>query len=115
MAENQGLFATSLKRTNKQIKDDRADAIIKKTKMNFGRMVEDLKMELDSMIVERENLTDLSPTDAKSLVLASDFNEKDFIEKDLELSYKIRETEIRLKIATDRFETLFGTKPTGNV
>lgn len=53
-------------------------------------------------------MLDLSPTDATSLVLASDFDAKNYVEKDLELGVKIRNLEIKLEIATKRYAYLFG-------
>ena len=51
---------------------------------------------------------DLSPTNAQSLILASDFNSSDYVEKDIDLGIKIRNTEITLEIARKRYQYLFG-------
>jgi hypothetical protein len=59
---------------------------------------------------EQENMLDLSPTDAQSLVLASDFDSANYVEKELELGVKIRNEEIRLEIAQKRYDYLFGGK-----
>ena len=53
-------------------------------------------------------MLDLSPTDALSLVLASDFDSKAYVEKDIELGVKIRNAKIKLEIAKQRFNYLFG-------
>ncbi len=105
----QGAFAESLKRSNKQIRNDRAQAITEDTELIYKRTIEDLELNLRKMKRERENMLDLSPTNAQSLVLASDFNSGDYVEKDLELGVKIRNTEIKLEIAQAQFKHLFAT------
>jgi len=57
---------------------------------------------------ERENMLDLSPSHAQSLVLASDFNSDEYVKKDIELGVKIRNDEIKLEIAKKQYEYLFG-------
>lgn len=73
---NVGAFVASLKRNNKQIRDDRATAIAEDTEVLYKRKVEDLELSIRKMQREQENMLDLSPTNAQSLVLASDFNSK---------------------------------------
>ena len=53
-------------------------------------------------------MLDLSPTHADSLVLASDFNAKQYVTKDLEIAVKIRNLEIKQELAKKRYEYLFG-------
>jgi len=57
---------------------------------------------------EREAMLDLSPTSADSLVLASDFDSKSFVNKDIDLGVKIRNLEIKFDIAKERYDYLFG-------
>jgi hypothetical protein len=104
----QGAFIASLKRNNKQIRDDRATAIAEDTQLIFRREIEDLQINIKRMKRERDNMLDLSPTNAQSLVLASDFDSKTYVEKDLELGIKIRNAEIKLEIAQKRYTLLFG-------
>lgn len=103
-----GAFIDSLKRNNKQIRDDRATAIAEDTQLVYKREIEDLEINIRKMKREQENMLDLSPTDARSLVLASDFDSKDYVNKDLELGVKIRNAEIKLEIAKKRYVYLFG-------
>lgn len=102
-----GAFFASLVRNNKKIRADRAQAIQEDCQMLFKREVEDLTLEIKKLRREREAMLDLSPTTADSLVLASDFNSKQFVEKDLELGVKIRNLEIKLEIAQSRYNVLF--------
>ena len=102
-----GAFIASLKRNNKQIRDDRAMAIVTTAELKYRRKVEDLELKIVEMERELENMLDLSPTNAQSLTLASDFNADDYIGKDLEVAVKIRNERIRLDVAKERFEHLF--------
>lgn len=106
--ENVGAFFSSLKRNNKQIRTDRAQAISEDTEIVYKRSVEDLQLMIKKMKRELENMLDLSPTNAQSLILASDFNSTDYVTKDIDLGVKIRNSEIKLEIAQKRYNYLFG-------
>lgn len=102
-----GAFGDSLRRNNKKIREDRAIAIIEGAEMTYKRTVEDLEVEMKQVIRERESMLDLSPTDANSLMLASDFDVKAFVAKDLDLGVKIRNLGIKLDVARSRYLYLF--------
>jgi len=106
--EKIGAFLESLKRNNKQIREDRATAIAEDTDLLFKRTIEDMQMKIKRMERERDNMLDLSPSDARSLVLASDFDATAFVDKDVELGVKIRNEKIKLELAMARYEHLFG-------
>jgi len=110
--EMSGAFFGSLKRNNKQIRDDRALAIAEDTELVYKRKIEDLETSLKRMKREQENMLDLSPTNAQSLILASDFDSNKYSDKDIELGVKIRNTEITLEIAKKRYEYLFSNGET---
>jgi len=103
-----GAFVESLKRNNKQIRSDRATAISEDTELVYKRFIEDLEINIRKMKREQENMLDLSPSNAQSLVLASDFDCNAYVTKDTELGVKIRNTEIKLEIAKARYDYLFG-------
>ena len=103
-----GAFLVSLKRNNKQIRDDRAAAIGEDTQLLYKRQIEDLQVTIKRMEREQENMLDLSPTNAMSLVLASDFDSTAYVQKDVELGVKIRNESIKLEIADKRYKYLFG-------
>ncbi len=105
---SQGAFFNSLKRNNKQIRDDRATAIAEDTELVYKRKIEDLEISIKKMKREQENMLDLSPTTTQSLILASDFNCDEYVEKEIALGIKIRNTEITLEIARQRYQYLFG-------
>lgn len=103
-----GAFVESLIRNNKKIREDRAIAIAEDAQMLYKREIEDTEIKIKQLKRERESMLDLSPTTADSLVLASDFNAKNFVNKDIQLGINIRNLEITLDIAKSRYETLFG-------
>jgi hypothetical protein len=103
-----GAFISSLKRNNKQIREDRATAIAEDTELVYKRTIEDIELSIKKMKRDKENMLDLSPENAQSLILASDFNSTEYVKKDINLGIKIREAEIELDIAKKRYEYLFG-------
>lgn len=102
-----GAFMDSLVRNNKQIREDRAIVISESAEMIYKRTVEDMELRVKQLKRERENMLDLSPTNAQSLILATDFEAKDFVEKDVQLGVDIRNLEIKLEIARERYNHLF--------
>ncbi len=105
--ELKGSFVTSLRRNNKQIRDDRALAIAEDAEMIFKREVEDINTELKRLRRERESMLDLGGTTTTAIISHADFNAKEFVAKDLDLGLKIRNLEIKLEIATKRYNELF--------
>jgi len=104
----QGAFMESLIRNNSKIRKDRAEALNEDTQTIYKRTIEDIQMEIKKMERERLSMLDLSPTTAQSLVLASDFDSKSFVEKDIDLGIRIRNSKIKLEIATLQYKHLFG-------
>ncbi|MCI5158217.1 MAG: hypothetical protein D3906_07200 [Candidatus Electrothrix sp. AUS1_2] len=105
-----GAFVQSLKRNNREIRDDRAAAIAEDTELVYKRKIEDLEISIKKMQREQEYMLDLSPTTTQSLILASDFNCEEYVDKDIDLGIKIRNAEITLEIARRRYQYLFGGK-----
>ena len=103
-----GAFADSLRRNNRKIREDRAIAISEDTDLIYKRKIEDLELSIKKMQREQENMLDLSPTDAQSLVLASDFDSEEYCAKDIDLGVKIRNAGIKLEVAQKRYSHLFG-------
>lgn len=103
----EGRFVESLKRNNKKIREDRAIAISEDAEMMYKRTVEDIAQEIKKLKRERDAMLDLSPTTADSLVLASDFKSKEFVDKDLQIGITLRNLEIKLEVAMARYKFLF--------
>lgn len=106
-----GAFVSSLQRNNRQIKDDRATAIAEDAQLTYRRNIEDLEMTLKRMHRAQENMLDMSPENTQSLILGKDFDGPGYVEKDTSLALEIRNTEIRLELARDRYKYLFGDLP----
>ena len=103
-----GKFGEMLKRSNSKIREDRAIAITEDAETYYRRAVEDMQMQLKRLQRDKDNMLDLSPTNADSLTLASDFNAPSFVEKDIDLGVKIRNLTIKLDVAQNNYKTLFG-------
>ena len=104
----EGAFVSSLKRNNRQIREDRAQAIAEDAQLIYKRRVEDLEIQVRKLEREQENALDVSPKEAQSLTPANDFNSINFMTKDIEIGLKIRELKITLEIAKARYSYLFG-------
>ncbi len=105
--EMKGAFVGSLVRNNKKIREDRAIAIAEAAEMHYKREVEDTELKIKQLKRDRESMLDLSPTTADSLVLATDFDAKEFVSKDIQMGTQIRNLEITLDIAKSRYTHLF--------
>ena len=75
--------------------------------MLYKRTVEDIELQIKKLKREREAMLDLSPTNADSLILATDFDSKKFVDKDLEIGIQLRNLEIKLEVAKARYKYLF--------
>jgi len=106
--ENSGAFVASLKRTNKSIKADRADAIGEDAEMAFRRSIEDMQVEAKRMVRAQTNMLDMSPENSYSLMLGKDFDSAKFVEEDAKLGLDMRNLNIKLEIAKARYRILFG-------
>ena len=102
-----GAFFDSLNRNNKAIKKDRAVAITEAAQMLFKREIEDMLLEVKTLMRERQGMLDLSPKDVNSLILATDFDAKQYVNKEIEIGLKIRNLKIKLEIAQERYQALF--------
>jgi hypothetical protein len=105
-----GAFVESLQRNNSKIRKDRVAAIAEDAETIYRRTIEDIRLEVKRTRRERDNMLDMSPENATSLMVASDFKAIDFVNKEIELGVKIRNLEIKLEIAEIRYEFLFGKK-----
>ena len=103
-----GAFYQSLARNNSQIKKDRAQTISENAETMYRRSIEDLAMKKKQIIRDRENMLDMSPDNVTTLKVASDFDASAFVQKDIEMGIKIREINIQLEIAIERYTHLFG-------
>jgi hypothetical protein len=103
-----GAFVSSLQRNNKQIRNDRAEAIAEEADVTFKRVVEDLQLAKRRLERQRENMLDLSPDHGFSLMLGKDFDAAKFVEEEQRIGIELRELDIKLNIMVQRYEHLFG-------
>jgi len=106
-----GALYQSLARNNKEILKDRAETIAEDLETVFSRNAQDLHKKLKRLKRDRDNMYDFSPTNTQSLILGKDLQAEDILIKDMKFSIEIRQIEIELEIAINRYEYLFGVKP----
>lgn len=102
-------FAGILTRSNKQIRDDRAIAIIEDAELEYKREIENMDRDLKVLKRERIAMLDLSPGNSYQLT-PERFDAALFVKKDLEMGIKIRELEIKIEIAQKKYNELFATQ-----
>jgi hypothetical protein len=107
-----GKFGTLLKRSNKQLREDRGRKIVSTTEKLYRRKVEDLQDELETLQIDRDNLLDINPSNTQSIINPSDFQSQQFVERDMKLGLAIRETSIKLEVAREAYTALFSVDVT---
>lgn len=105
--ELKGRFVESLRRGGREIRQDRALAIAEDAELIFKREVEDISTALKTTKRDRDSMLDMGGVSTTAIISQSDFDAKSFVAKDLELGLKIRNLEIKLEIATKRYNELF--------
>jgi len=105
-----GALADSVRRNNKQIRADRGLNLVESIKMKYKRVIEDLQLDIRKKKIDQGNLLDFSPTNADSLILGKDLDETNFVKQDQQLSIDIENLSIRLRLAVERYQYLFGEK-----
>lgn len=103
-----GFLDESLSRSNREIRQERGDAIAEDLQIIYKRNVEDIEMKLTRLNREQKNAFDFSPTNSQSLVMAKELDSNTILEKDIAMSLKERELKIQLNIARQRYNFLFG-------
>ena len=103
-----GALIGSLVRNAKQVKHDRAESIAEDAMIRFKRTIEDLEVDIRRLERQREARLDMSPNNTFSIISAKEFDPIGFVDDELAIGIKIRESKIKLKIAKDRFQYLFG-------
>lgn len=103
-----GAFNQAILRSSKEIKRHRAESVSEGTQLAYKRRVEDYQVQLNNLLREQQAMLDLSPENATSLMVAKNFNPEQFVAKDVKLDMDIYKTEVKLRRAKARYETLFG-------
>jgi hypothetical protein len=103
-----GFLAASLGRSNKQIREERGNAIAEDLQIVYKRKVEDLEIDVRRALRVQQNAFDFSPTNSQSLVMAKELESVDILEADLKTSLDIRNLKVKLNHAKSRYNVLFG-------
>ena len=106
--KTKGAFANSLKRTNKEIRDERARQIASSAERTFRRCIEDLEEALEEKLLKKSALLDMSPNNTQSILRADAIDTTKFVSQYTDLSLEIRELKIKLVEAKKDYEYLFG-------
>ena len=108
MKTPEGAFVDSLKRSNKQIKASRAEAIGEAAYIESKRSVEDLQLSVRHMVRELDNMLDMSPDSALNLNPAKDFEAKSFFKDRKDIMKRLRVARIELSLVKEDHKKLFG-------
>lgn len=103
-----GAFITSLKRNNKQIRDDRGTAIGEIAELTYRRKIQDMELDIKQLTRKRDNMLDLSPTNAMSLMVADEFDATKFVAEDIAILTDRRNLQIKIDLAKESYKELFG-------
>ncbi len=104
----EGAFVESLKRSNKSIKAARAEAIGEEAYMVSKRQVEDISIVIKQIKRDLENMLDMSPENAMSLIPGKDFDSKAFFAERLSLTRKLRKANDDFRDMKSDHKLLFG-------
>ena len=104
----QGAFYASLKRNNREIRQDRADVIGRALQLRYKRKIEDIDEEIYQAQTRRENALDLSPSVIGSLNPAKDFDADQFLNDDMNTGIELRNLGIKSNVIRSRYNFLFG-------
>ena len=106
----QGTFKSDLMKNFRQLKESRAASVSEDVETLYKRKIEDMCQQIRRYNRNREDLMlDLAPqTSLSNSVVPADFEPEDFYEKDMGIGINKREILIRLEIALERYENLFG-------
>ena len=95
---NQGKFMSTVTGTFKQIREQRAQGLVEDVELEYKRRIEDLCREIKQYDRSADSL----------LLVPTEFKPSAYMEKDLALHLNKRNATIKLEIAVDRYEYLFG-------
>lgn len=110
---NTGKFKETVTGTFKQIREQRAQGLVEDVELEYKRRIEDLCREVKQYDRASDSLLlDLCPGNVTTLqVVPSEFKPSVYLEKDLQIHLNKRNALIKLEIAVDRYEFLFGAYP----
>lgn len=101
-------FLSTIARSNKELRHDRAMAITKSTEKALRRKIEDFNETLENLQLDLDNLLDINPSNTHTIINPSDFNADSYIATAENIDLKMRDIHIRKELAQKRYDTLFG-------
>lgn len=105
-----GALDASLARSNKQIRQERGDAIAEDLQIAFERELQDVHLKIKRLKRAQTNAIDFSPTNAQSLVIAKDIDIPEVKDQILTLQVKMRNEKEKLEEYQTVYEWLFGNR-----
>lgn len=111
MAEEvKGKFHSDLTRNFKQLREDRAEAVVEDVEIVYKRRVEDLCKKVRQCDRDRDNIMlNLAPTTVHAAtVIPADFDANKFLDEDVRIGLAKRDALIQLEIVATRYVELFG-------
>jgi hypothetical protein len=108
VVENKGFLEASLKRSNKQIREERGEDVKIDLELVYKRDVEDAERDINRLERNRVKMFDFSVTNTQSLVMAKDLDALDIKEKDMAVRVEIRNAKIALGLSKSAYNFLFG-------
>ena len=102
-----GLFYETLNGSNAQILRDRSEDIIMDTHQDYNTAFNILERDLRNAKADRKPHMDLSPVSKDVLTFTTNFKSQSWVQKDIELSMKIMNFEMKLEVLRKRIEELY--------
>ena len=106
--DKSGVVYASLRRTSKQIRTQRGDAIAEDLEMAYMRKAEDITRDIKRLKRQQDNAFDFSPDNAQSLIVGKDFDADAVLEEDIKLAKEVQLSEIQYNRVVRRINILFG-------
>lgn len=103
----EGKFFKKLTQSNKDLQADRAQLIASQVSRFLNRRLEDIDVEINQLIVDRDSLLDVRPSQTTTILNPSDFDTNSFIDKYINYGIKLRELEIKKEIIQKSVNDLF--------
>ena len=110
--KKQGILASTLKQTFKQIKESRIDSMLEDSEVKYRRQIEDICADIRSCDRDMEDaILDILPSNAGQGISPSQFDADKLMSTRINTLIIKREKAIKLGIMLSDYETLFGTYP----
>lgn len=110
LVEKRGKFFESLNRSFKNVRADRAAAVVDDVEIEFKRCVENLWRDIKRLNSKKLGLLDLSSSNALTIKSVEDIKPEAFVAEYVKVNVDLRKTKIQYLVARKAYNELFGTK-----